>query len=167
MGDSHVSWHATSQCSKSVGLPFRFASIGQAINPGAARSPRGISATLLGPSHVRNLQRTLPSLSLASLLNTKAGQWKKTGSPPGRLVPIRSTSLIWCSCDSIMSRKAVGKRSFSSSDLGHEKATTRLSCSCSFSFLSALWTAPHHISVYFFLFIFSAFSLIVFPTLFS
>jgi len=87
------------------------------------------------------------------------------GILPGWLVPIRLTSLIWCLCDSIMYRKAVGKRSFSSSDLGHEKATTRRSCFS--SFLSALWTALHHISVYFFLFTFSTFSLIVSPTLFS
>ena len=41
----------------------------------------------------------------------------------GPLVRIRSTSLIWCLCGWIMSRRAHGKRSFSSSDLGYEKAT--------------------------------------------
>jgi hypothetical protein len=41
-------------------------SSGLAINPGVVRSPPGISATLLGPSPVRNWPRTWPSQSLAS-----------------------------------------------------------------------------------------------------
>jgi len=87
--------------------------------------------------------------------NTKVDQWRRMGILRGLLARIRSTSLIWCLCDSIMSRKAVGRRSFSSSDLGYEKATATTTRSCSFSPLFGL--ALHHISVYFFC-SFSAFS---------
>ena len=47
-----------------------------------------------------------------------------------------------------MSRKAAGKRIFSFSDLGHEKATTTRSCCLSF-LTCFLDLALHHISVLF------------------
>ena len=71
--------------------------------------------------------------------------------PHGLLVHIRSMCLIWCLCDSIMFRKAAGKRTFSFSDLGHEKATTTILLFELSHLLSGL--ALHHISVLFFLLI--------------
>ena len=71
--------------------------------------------------------------------NTKAGQWRRMGILRGPLVRIRSTSLIWCLCDSIMSRKAAGRRSFRSSDLGYEKTSITL-----FFFKNSFWLSLLH-----------------------